>query len=71
MFGLNYLIVSLIITIPTYLYLFYVLKRVFKDTFWDAFAKFLFVSIVYFGVFIVMGVIAFIVGVLFVLTMNK
>ena len=67
MFGLNYLLVSAIITVPTFLYLFYVLKRVFKDNFWDAFAKFLFVMVMYMSIFIIVGLIVFVVGVLTVL----
>lgn len=56
LFGLNYLIVSTIITLPTFLYLFYVLKRVFKDNFWETFAKFLFVMVIYIGIFLVIGI---------------
>ncbi len=46
LFGLDYLIVSTIITIPTFAYLFYVLKRVFKASFWGTFARFLFVMVI-------------------------
>ena len=60
-FGLDYLIVYTIITLPTFLYLFYVLKRVFKDRFWEAFAKFLFVMVIY-------GVIFFTFTIIVVLT---
>lgn len=71
LFGLNYLIVSAIFIIPTFLYLFYVLKRVFKDNFWDAFAKFLFMLVIYVGIFLFLGLIAFLIGVLIVSTLHK
>lgn len=70
-FGLNYLIVSTLIVIPTFLYLFYVLKRVFKDNFWDAFAKFLVVMVIYIGIFLVLVLVVSIVLVLTVLATNK
>ena len=70
LFGLNYLIVSTIITLPTFIYFFYVLKRLFKDSFWDAVAKFLFVMLIYFGIFVVIGLITLIV-VLVILFVNK
>jgi hypothetical protein len=68
--GLNYLIVSTIITLPTFVYFFYVLKRVFKDNFRDALAKFLFVMLIYFSIFLVVGIIAFIIGLLIVLSIK-
>jgi hypothetical protein len=70
LFGLNYLIVSSIIILPTFLYFFFVLKRVFKDNFWEAVAKFLFVMVVYLGIFIVLGLIAFVIGVITVIAMK-
>ncbi len=71
LFGLNYLIVYTLITLPTFLYLFYVLKRVFKDNFWDAFAKFLFMMVIYAGIFLVIGLIALVLLVLVALAVRK
>lgn len=45
--GLNYFIVSSIIILPLFWYLYYVLRRVFRDPFWETVAKFLLVSIIY------------------------
>lgn len=45
--GLDYLIVSTILTLPTFLYLFYVLKQVFKENFWNTTAKFFLTMIIY------------------------
>lgn len=45
--GLNYLIVSTLIIIPLFWYLYFVLKRVFRDEFWERVAKFLLVLIIY------------------------
>jgi hypothetical protein len=70
LFGLNYLIVSTLITVPTFIYMFYVLKRVFKDSLREAIAKFLFVMVIYFTIFLVVGLIAFVIGVLFVLAQH-
>jgi hypothetical protein len=47
LFGLNYLIVSTILTLPTFLYLFYVLKRIFRESFVNTLAKFLITMIIY------------------------
>ncbi|WP_179367679.1 DUF3667 domain-containing protein [Winogradskyella forsetii] len=55
LFRLDYLIVSTLVTIPTIVYLFYVLKRIFKNTFWETFARFLIVMVIYvFSMFIIM-----------------
>ena len=47
LFGLNYLIISSIITLPTFMYLFYVLKRVFKESFLNTVLKFILTLILY------------------------
>jgi len=71
LFGLDYLIVSTIMTVPTFLYFFYVLKRVFKDRFWEAFAKFLFVMVIYAGIFLVIGIIIVLVAFIFGIASHK
>ncbi|WP_111683395.1 DUF3667 domain-containing protein [Winogradskyella tangerina] len=50
LFNLNFFIVSLVITLPTFIYLGFVLKRVFNDGFWDAFAKWMLIVVIY-GIF--------------------
>lgn len=45
--GMNYLIVSSLLGLPTFIYLAYVLKKVFNEDFWSTFAKFLMVMFVY------------------------
>lgn len=54
LFGINYLIVTSILTLPYFIYLYYILKRVFKDNYWDAFGKFLFTMLIYIGVFAIL-----------------
>ncbi|WP_296384351.1 DUF3667 domain-containing protein [Winogradskyella sp.] len=71
LFGLNYLIVSTLITLPTFIYLFYVLKRVFKDSFWETFARFLFVMVIYIGVFFIIGILIVLAGIIFGITSHK
>ena len=54
-FKLDYLIISTLVTIPTLVYFFYVLKRIFKNSFWETLARFLFVMVIYvFSMFIIM-----------------
>lgn len=65
LFGLNYLIVSSIIVIPTFIYLYYVLKRVFKESTWETFAKFLVVMVIYIGIFFVLTIFAVVVAILY------
>lgn len=62
LFGLNYLIISTILTIPTFFYLFYVLKRVFKDSFKESFAKFILVSVILICIYIFVGIIIGLIG---------
>lgn len=69
-FGLNYLIVSTIITIPTFIYFWYVLKRLFKEGFWETTAKFILVMLVYiFAFLLMMLIIGLIIGM--VIYLNK
>ena len=68
LFGLDYLIVTTISIIPMYLYFFYILKCVFIDNFWDAFAKFLFMMVIYMIIFFVIGMIIVLGYVIFKLT---
>ncbi len=69
-FGLNYLIVSTIITIPTFIYLGYVLKRIFKESFWETTAKFILVMLVYmFSLIILMLLFGVLIGI--IIALNK
>ncbi|WP_430467652.1 DUF3667 domain-containing protein [Winogradskyella ouciana] len=69
-FGLNYLIVSALITLPTFIYFGFVLKRVFKESFWETTAKFILVMLVYLFAFILlMLIIGLIIGI--VIALNK
>lgn len=69
-FGLNYLIVSTIITLPTFIYFGYVLKRLFKESFWETFAKFILVMLVYlFSFILLMVIIGLIIG--FTIALSK
>tara|TARA_Y100000815_G_scaffold135963_1_gene122577 strand:- start:1730 stop:2509 length:780 start_codon:yes stop_codon:yes gene_type:complete len=68
LFGLNYLIVSTILTIPLFLYLGYVLQRIFKEDFWATTAKFLLVVVVY---IILYSIIGFIFGIILILFKYK
>ncbi|WP_299099360.1 DUF3667 domain-containing protein [uncultured Winogradskyella sp.] len=55
--GVEYYIVSLALFIPTLLYLFYILKRVFKDTFWAAFLRFIIASFIALTSMFIIGII--------------
>ena len=59
--GMNYLIVSTILGLPTFIYLAYVLKKVFKEDFWNTVAKFLIVMVFYMVIYFVLIIIAAIV----------
>ncbi|SDH80212.1 DUF3667 domain-containing protein [Winogradskyella thalassocola] len=59
--GMNYLIVSTILGLPTFIYLAYVLKHVFKEDFWNTIAKFLIVMAFYVVIYFIIIVIVFIV----------
>jgi hypothetical protein len=63
--GLNYFIVSSIIILPIFWYLYFVLRRVFKDSFWETVAKFLLVCIIYGFLYILLMFILAIVLVLY------
>lgn len=45
--GLDFLVISSLVSVLTLLYLFYVLKRVFNNLFWEAMARFLIVMLIY------------------------
>lgn len=62
--GLNYLYVSAILTLPTFIYLAYVLKRVFTDSLWETFAKFLLVMVIYLISYLFVGVVLVLIGLL-------
>lgn len=58
-FGLNYLVISGLVSLLTFVYLYYTLKRVFGLDFWNSIAFFLLVMIVF-------GIVSFGLGILFV-----
>lgn len=58
LFGLNYVIVSTILTLPTFIYFFYVLKRVFNEDFWNTLAKFILAMVIYLGSLLALTIIA-------------
>jgi hypothetical protein len=55
LFGLNYLIVSTILTLPYFIYWYFVLKRVFKERHVDTIAKFLLVIATYIVGYLILG----------------
>ena len=61
----NYLFFSAVITIPMFLYLWYILKRVFNDQFLDSFAKWMLTIVIYgicyFAVMMIIAIIPFII----------
>lgn len=59
--GMNYLIVSSLLGLPTFIYLGYVLKKIFKEDFLNTLAKFLVVMFLYVIIYFVITVIAAIV----------
>ena len=69
-FGLDYLLISGGVSVLTFGYFFYVLKRVFNSTFWDTALHFIVIMFAYLVLFVIIILIASIVGFLYVL-MNK
>lgn len=45
-FGIDYMLISTILLLPTLAYLFYILKRVFKTSFWTTFSRFIIVGFI-------------------------
>ena len=56
-FGIDYVVVSSLLFIPTFIYLFFVLKRVFKDSFWATFLRFLIVGFIAMTSMFIVGII--------------
>ena len=56
-FGIYYVVVSSLLFIPTFIYLFFVLKRVFKDSFWATFLRFLIVGFIAMTSMFIVGII--------------
>ena len=65
-FGLDYLIISSVISVLTFGYFFYVLKRVFNSTFWEMVLHFIVIMFAYFLLFILLIIIAIIIGFIYV-----
>lgn len=60
--GANYLTISTFVTLLTFIYLFFVLHRVYKTSLLDSFARFLLVGLIYAVFFVIIIFIAAIVG---------
>ncbi|MBC2845521.1 DUF3667 domain-containing protein [Winogradskyella flava] len=63
-FGINYLLASMILTLPMFIYLWFVLHRVFRDVFWDSFAKFILTMVIYTIIFGAIAILIAIIGAL-------
>lgn len=66
-FGFNYFLVSVFITIPMFIYLGYVLKRIFGNNFWETTAILLLTIIIYLVFYFIVGLI--IAGIMIALNM--
>lgn len=66
-FGFNYLIIAGSVSLLVYIYLFYVLKRVFNSSFWEAVAHFLLVMIMFVAIFFAIGILIAIAVLVFVM----
>lgn len=64
-FGFNYLLIAGFVSILVYIYLLYILKRVFNVSFWEAVAHFLLVIIMFFAIFFVIGILIALAGFVF------
>lgn len=65
--GINYVTITYLITIITFIYFFYVLKRVFNFTFLNALAGFLLILVILGIIFLIAVVLGIIIGVVIVL----
>lgn len=64
-FGLNYLIISGVVSALTFIYLLYTLKRVFELDFWNAVAYFMLVMVAFGIIGLVLGIIILVFGFLY------
>ena len=70
-FGFNYLFIAGFVSILVYIYLLYILKRVFNTSFWEAVAHFLLVMLMFVVIFFVIGILIAMAGVVFaIITKN-
>ena len=63
-FGLNYLLISGLVSVLTFIFLFYTLKRVFRLDIWNAIAYFMLVMIAFVMLSLALGVLIAIIGVI-------
>ncbi len=70
-FGFNYLLISSYITVFLFGYFYFVLKRVFALKFWDSVIHFLLVMIVYIVLFLIIGILSIIAGVIVALILKN
>ncbi|MEM9680376.1 MAG: DUF3667 domain-containing protein [Bacteroidota bacterium] len=61
-FGFDYLLISSFLTLLTFIYFFFVLKRVFNNTFWDTVLRYMLVMAAFFGIFVGSLILGVIVG---------
>jgi hypothetical protein len=64
-FGLDYLLISGIISVLTFGYFFYLLKRVFNATLWDAVLQFILIMVAYLVILIIIMILVFIVAIIY------
>lgn len=60
--GGDYLTISMVVSLLTFVYLFYVLHRVFKASLLESFARFLLIGLFYVIMFIMMSIMVYIIG---------
>ena len=70
-FGLDYLLISSIVYILTFVYLFYILKRIFKTNFWNTLGRFSLVMAIYIGSFLIIGLITMLIVVIIAVALHK
>lgn len=70
-FGFNYFSVSIYITLLTYIYFFYVLKRVFNTTFWNTLSYFILFIIILILTLIILSIAAMIIGAIIAIIYKK
>lgn len=69
--GLDYLIITTVLTIPFLWYFFFLLKRIFKNSFWNTFARFLMTMVIGFISMLIISLIVVVIIVLITLVLHK
>ncbi|NRD19532.1 DUF3667 domain-containing protein [Winogradskyella eckloniae] len=55
-FGIDYMLIASILLLPTIAYLFFILKRIFKDKFWATLLRFIIVGFIAISLFFIAGI---------------